>query len=321
MAGVTDTAVEPPSRAGREPGARPAQGWLATYRYPLTVFAASRVAVYAPDRGRVVDEPRPAPVGRLVARALRRARAVGRRLVPLDRRPRLRPGDRPRERGRVLPALPAHLEAVRRSCPGPMELWGSLLSTALFGGALCLLYRITLGRYDEAMARRTVLYLSIFPLDVRLLAAVRREPLPAARPRRICVHVARPAVGRRGRRRAGGARAPGGDRAPARRSPGGRTAGRPARAAVSAAPAPAAGRGALLRVPGLAHRGLAGQRPCPGARLGARRRRAAVRVRLHALARRDRGRPSAIPRPPRLHALLVRRSSTRPGGCGCRPNT
>jgi hypothetical protein len=48
--------------------------------------------------------------------------------------------------------------------PGPMELWGSLLSTALFGAALCLLYRITLGRYDEAMARRTVLYLSIFPL-------------------------------------------------------------------------------------------------------------------------------------------------------------
>jgi hypothetical protein len=49
--------------------------------------------------------------------------------------------------------------------PGPIALWGSLLSSLLLLGALCLLYAITEGRYDTRMARRTVLYLSIFPLS------------------------------------------------------------------------------------------------------------------------------------------------------------
>ncbi len=49
--------------------------------------------------------------------------------------------------------------------PGPPTLWATLLSSLLFGAALCLLYRITEGRYDQAMARRTVLYLAIFPLS------------------------------------------------------------------------------------------------------------------------------------------------------------
>ena len=42
---MTDTAVEPPAAPAGSP--EPAsEGWLATYRYPLTVFALSRVAVY-----------------------------------------------------------------------------------------------------------------------------------------------------------------------------------------------------------------------------------------------------------------------------------
>jgi Gpi18-like mannosyltransferase len=45
-----------------------------------------------------------------------------------------------------------------------MTLWGSLLSSALFAAALCLLYAMTQRRYDERLARRTVLYLAIFPL-------------------------------------------------------------------------------------------------------------------------------------------------------------
>ncbi len=48
--------------------------------------------------------------------------------------------------------------------PGPVTMWGSLLSSALLLAALCLLYRMTEGRFDEGMARRTVLYLAIFPL-------------------------------------------------------------------------------------------------------------------------------------------------------------
>ena len=47
---------------------------------------------------------------------------------------------------------------------GPDYLVGSLISTALFGCALCLLYRMTLGRYGESMARRTVLYSAVWPL-------------------------------------------------------------------------------------------------------------------------------------------------------------
>jgi hypothetical protein len=48
--------------------------------------------------------------------------------------------------------------------PGPATLWASLVSSLLFGVALCLLYAMTRGRYDDGMARRTVLYLAIFPL-------------------------------------------------------------------------------------------------------------------------------------------------------------
>ena len=48
--------------------------------------------------------------------------------------------------------------------PIPIYLAGSLLATALFGVALCLLYRITLGRYDVTIARRTVLFMAFWPL-------------------------------------------------------------------------------------------------------------------------------------------------------------
>jgi hypothetical protein len=48
--------------------------------------------------------------------------------------------------------------------PGPATLWATMLSSLLFAAALCLLYRITEGRYDRGMARRTVLYIAIFPL-------------------------------------------------------------------------------------------------------------------------------------------------------------
>ena len=49
--------------------------------------------------------------------------------------------------------------------PGPATLWATMLSSLLLAAGLCLLYRITQERYDEGMARRTVLYLAIFPLS------------------------------------------------------------------------------------------------------------------------------------------------------------
>ena len=48
--------------------------------------------------------------------------------------------------------------------PIPIYLAGSLLSTVFFGIALCLLYRMTLGRYDVTIARRTTLFLAFWPL-------------------------------------------------------------------------------------------------------------------------------------------------------------
>jgi hypothetical protein len=48
--------------------------------------------------------------------------------------------------------------------PLPIYVVGALTSTALFAPALCLLYRMTLERYDVAMARRTTLYVAIWPL-------------------------------------------------------------------------------------------------------------------------------------------------------------
>ena len=48
--------------------------------------------------------------------------------------------------------------------PGPITMWATVLSSLLFGAALCLFYRMTERRYDEPMARRAVLYLAVFPL-------------------------------------------------------------------------------------------------------------------------------------------------------------
>src|SRR3954471_921925 len=113
-------------------------------------------------------------------------------------------------------------------------------------------------------------------------------------------------MGRRRGRRAGGARAAGRNRAPA----GARLADvPPARAAAAAVPAAApaaAGRDPLLRLSGLEDGRLPGERARPGTRLGTGRRRLTVRVRLHAVAQRARGRPPAVPRPHGVHALLVR---------------
>ena len=162
MAGVTDTAVEPPSLPVGSP--EPAgQGWLATYRYPLTVFAASRVAVYLLIAAASWTSRSPRQSG-VSWHAL--FGALGQWDVVWYRWIADHGYDPAIGHGNAAAFFPLYPLIWRpfSILPGPMELWGSLLSTALFGGALCLLYRMTLGRYDEAIARRTVLYLSIFPM-------------------------------------------------------------------------------------------------------------------------------------------------------------
>jgi hypothetical protein len=48
--------------------------------------------------------------------------------------------------------------------PGPMTLWGSLLSSALFALALCALYQLTVDTLGTPVARRAVLYLAVAPM-------------------------------------------------------------------------------------------------------------------------------------------------------------
>jgi Mannosyltransferase (PIG-V) len=133
------------------------------HRYPLTVFALSRVAVYGllAAAGWVNRVPRHsgltwhalfAPLGQWDAVWYDWIANHG-----YD--PALGHGNAPA----FFPLYPLAWRAVD-VLPGPMTLWGSLLSTALFGAALVLLHHITRERYGEAMARRTVLYLALCPL-------------------------------------------------------------------------------------------------------------------------------------------------------------
>ena len=46
MAGVSDTLIAAPATPDPAPGPRGLRGLLASMRYPLTVFAVSRVGVY-----------------------------------------------------------------------------------------------------------------------------------------------------------------------------------------------------------------------------------------------------------------------------------
>ena len=136
---------------------------LRRYRYPLAVWALSRAGVYLVLRCRAGRRGIRAAAARSMSRAALAGR-LGRGLVPLDRGARLRPLDRARQHRRVLPALPAGLVAPDLAARGRTRCGQPAQLAAAAPAALCLLYRITLGRYDEGMARRTVLYLAIFPL-------------------------------------------------------------------------------------------------------------------------------------------------------------
>jgi Mannosyltransferase (PIG-V) len=162
MAGVSDTLVAVP--ASPDPAPRPRlRALLDSMRYPLTVFAVTRVGVYAllATAGWTSRVPREsglsyhglfAPLGQWDAVWYGWVAQHG-----YD--PAIGHGNA----AAFFPLYPLTWRAVS-VLPGPMTLWGSLLSSALFGAALCLLYAVTQRRYDERLARRTVLYLAIFPL-------------------------------------------------------------------------------------------------------------------------------------------------------------
>ena len=86
-------------------------------------------------------------------RAARAARRLGRVVVREDRRVRLRPDARARQRAGVLPALP--LARRRGACRGAVRqrtVLGIVLSNVLFVAAVLVLWRLTADRFGEAIA-------------------------------------------------------------------------------------------------------------------------------------------------------------------------
>jgi hypothetical protein len=163
MAGVSDTLIAAPATPDPAPEPRGLRGLLTAMRYPLTVFAVSRVGVYGllAAAGWTSRVPREsglsyhglfAPLGQWDAVWYQWIAQHG-----YD--PAIGHGNS----AAFFPLYPLTWRVVG-VLPGPMTLWGSLLSSALFAVALCLLYAMTQRRYDERLARRTVLYLAIFPL-------------------------------------------------------------------------------------------------------------------------------------------------------------
>jgi hypothetical protein len=161
MAVKTPSAEERP--AASTSGSRRALALLAAYRYPLAVFAGTRAAVYllfamvawthrVPHHSGLTYSSMFSPLGRWDAIWYHWVESHG-----YD--PAIGHGNT----AAFYPLWPLVWRAVSW-LPIPIYLAGSLLSTAFFAAALCLLYRITLERYDLAMARRTTLYMAIWPL-------------------------------------------------------------------------------------------------------------------------------------------------------------
>ncbi len=136
---------------------------LRRYRYPIAVWASSRVCVYLLLFMEGWTSRRPRNSGfqwDTVFRALGDWDATWYRWIAQNGYdPSIGHGNT----AAFFPLFPL-LWRPLTWLPGPVTMWGSLLSSALLLAALCLLYRMTQGRFDEGMARRTVLYLAIFPL-------------------------------------------------------------------------------------------------------------------------------------------------------------
>ena len=161
MAVKTSSAAE--SVAASRPGWRRARTLLSTYRYPLVVFAASRAGVALLFAMVAWTHRVPKHSGLTYSSmfgALDRWDAVWYHwIVVRGYDPAVAHGNT----AAFYPLWPLVWRAAS-IVPLPIYVVGALASTALFAPALCLLYRMTLERYDEGMARRTTLYMAIWPL-------------------------------------------------------------------------------------------------------------------------------------------------------------
>ena len=162
---MSETLIAATAAPEPRPPARPDMRTLVrSLRYPLTVFAVSRLAVYGliAAAGWTARVPRQSGLSyHALFGPLGQWDAVWYRwIADHGYDPAIGHGNA----AAFYPLYPLTWRVVG-VLPGPMTLWGSLLSSLLFAVALCMLYVVTAGRYDERMARRTVLYLAIFPLS------------------------------------------------------------------------------------------------------------------------------------------------------------
>ena len=141
--------------------------WLGAHRQPLTVLVASRVAVYLTIAAAGWASRRPpsaglsysalfSPLGRWDASWYRWIALHGYDLAGAHG-----------HHANVVAFSPLYPLAYRISSqlPGPMTMWGSLLSTLLFGMALCVLYDLGLQMFGPDAAARSVLYLAVCPFS------------------------------------------------------------------------------------------------------------------------------------------------------------
>jgi Mannosyltransferase (PIG-V) len=162
MRGITLEAPPAPGRAAPE-------GWLRgayrSHRYPLGVALASRVATYAllgligwRTRGtlgsRSLFDAAISPLGRWDASWYRWIALHGYDLAGAHG-----------HHANVVAFSPLYPFAYRTvsAIPGPMTVWGSLLSTCLFTVALCLFHDLGRQTIGEAASRRACLYLALAP--------------------------------------------------------------------------------------------------------------------------------------------------------------
>ena len=169
-----DDAVEPVAPRVRPRGR--VRSFLYDYRYPLGVFLLSRLLVFGVvwavgwvhrPKGRwqwgdVFLSPFSAWDSQWYLR-----------IAQHGYDPLIAHGDSPA----FFPLYPLLLRGLHVVLPfAGLRLLGVTASTLLFGVALLLLWRLTLERYGEALARRAVTYLAIFPLSF-VFSAIYTESL------------------------------------------------------------------------------------------------------------------------------------------------
>jgi hypothetical protein len=152
-----------PAAAVAAPSRGRARAFLAEYRYPLTIFAASRLLTFLAI-GMVGWVRRPhgsTDLGGVFLTPLRQWDGTWYlQIAQHGYDPTFGHGNA----AAFFPLYPATIAAVRLVVPLSNALLGVVISTLAFGVAVCAVYRLTADRFGAEVARRTITYMGIAPL-------------------------------------------------------------------------------------------------------------------------------------------------------------